>query len=144
MNTLPQPLTGSLRLRIGALDLDEARLTLMETIHDTGSIGRAAKACSISYRTAWNWIDQINHAAGTPLFETRTGGAAGGGTTLSERGRTLLAHWREWRELHNYWLANLSQSVKDILPVELGMTETPVELSPLATAMPMMAEPALG
>lgn len=128
MNSLPQTLTGSLRLRLGDLDLNEERLLLLETVDQTGSIGRAAKACGISYRTAWNWIDQINHAAGTPLFETRTGGAAGGGTTLSPRGRTILAHWREWRELHSFWLARLSQSVQDTLPIELGgMPGSPAE-----------------
>lgn len=112
MNTTPQALCGSLRLQLGDVELNEKKLTLLETIHTTGSIGRAAKSCGISYRTAWNWIDQVNQAAGTPLFETRTGGISGGGTTLTPRGQTILEQWRQWRELHNLWLSNLTRSIQ--------------------------------
>ena len=54
------------------------------------SISAAAKEMSMSYRRAWTLVASINESAGKPLVELTTGGAGGGGATLTEHGRDAL------------------------------------------------------
>jgi molybdate transport system regulatory protein len=67
---------------------------LLELIEKTGSIRGAAAAMSMSYRRAWLLLKEIETVIGAPALATRTGGAKGGGASLTERGRTVLEHYR--------------------------------------------------
>jgi molybdate transport system substrate-binding protein len=48
----------------------------------------------MSYRRAWLLIDGMNHAAGSELVTTRTGGKRGGGANLTDRGRYAVTVFR--------------------------------------------------
>jgi len=67
---------------------------LLELINDTGSIRRAAAAMGMSYRHAWLLLQDIETVIGAPPLETRTGGAKGGGASLTKRGRAVLERYR--------------------------------------------------
>lgn len=67
---------------------------LLELIDDAGSIRRAAAAMGMSYRRAWLLLQEIEMVIGGPPLETRTGGAKGGGASLTKRGRAVLEHYR--------------------------------------------------
>lgn len=66
------------------------RIALLQHIDEQGSITRAAKAAGISYKAAWDAIDELNNLAARPLVERSTGGRGGGGARLSEEGRRVL------------------------------------------------------
>ena len=67
----------------------QGRIELLQQIADTGSISKAAKAAGMSYKTAWDAVDAMNKATGSPLVERSVGGKGGGGgprtTTRSYR-----------------------------------------------------------
>ncbi len=65
-----------------------ARLLL--AIDSTGSLSRAAKNAGFSYRAAWDRLRRVEEAVGYALVETTVGGPGGGGTVLSDAGRTLV------------------------------------------------------
>ena len=44
-----------------------------------GSLSQAARDLGLSYRRAWNLLDDLNHAFAQPVVATATGGAHGGG-----------------------------------------------------------------
>lgn len=67
-----------------ALFADARRIALLKAIHQTGSLSQAAKQIGISYKTAWDAINDINRLSDKPFFITATGGKGGGGTTLSD------------------------------------------------------------
>lgn len=67
---------------------------LLELVDEKGSIRRAASSMGMSYRRAWLLLKDIESVIGTPAVETRTGGAQGGGTLLSARGRAMLERYR--------------------------------------------------
>jgi len=67
---------------------------LLELIDQTGSIRRAAAQMEMSYRRAWLLLKEIDVMIGTPAIETRTGGAQGGGASLTTVGRAILQHYR--------------------------------------------------
>lgn len=85
--------------------LDEKKFNLLTYINETESITEAAKRCSISYRTALNYISKIESSLELSLVNTSKGGSGGGGkTTLSNEGLQILKECKKIKaiiELHN-------------------------------------------
>jgi molybdate transport system regulatory protein len=88
----------SLSLRI---DIDAAgrigpgKIQLLETIHRFGSISAAGRAMEMSYKRAWDLVDEINRICRQPAVERQTGGKNGGGAVLTPFGRSLVARYRK-------------------------------------------------
>src|SRR4249919_2316805 len=76
--------------REGQAVLGEGRAELLAAIDTYHSITKAAKAAGMSYRRAWNMIQDVNEAAGEALVEAAVGGKQGGGALLTPNGRLAL------------------------------------------------------
>lgn len=76
--------------RQGQAVLGDGRAELLAAIDSERSITKAAKAAGMSYRRAWNLIQEMNEAAGEPLVEAAVGGPQGGGARLTPHGRLAL------------------------------------------------------
>jgi molybdate transport system regulatory protein len=70
------------------------KAALLESVRDTGSISAAARAMGMDYKRAWMLIDSLNRAFDTPVVKRATGGARGGGATLTPFGADVLARYR--------------------------------------------------
>ena len=70
--------------------LGPGRAALLEGVALHGSISRAATDVGVSFRTAWNWIEHMNAAAGHLLVVTTDGGRGGGGARLTSTGEAAL------------------------------------------------------
>lgn len=66
------------------------RIELLQHIAEQGSITRAAKSAGVSYKAAWDAIDELNNLAQKPLVVRAVGGRGGGGAILSEEGQRVL------------------------------------------------------
>ncbi|EGH23942.1 helix-turn-helix, Fis-type:molybdenum-binding protein [Pseudomonas amygdali pv. mori str. 301020] len=66
------------------------RIALLQHIAEQGSITRAAKSAGLSYKAAWDAIDELNNLAQKPLVERSVGGRGGGGAKLSLEGERVL------------------------------------------------------
>ncbi|MBI6942188.1 TOBE domain-containing protein [Pseudomonas putida] len=75
------------------------RIALLQHIAEQGSITRAAKAAGISYKAAWDAIDELNNLARQPLVERSTGGRGGGGARLSVEGERVLRLYQRLQAL---------------------------------------------
>ena len=88
---------AKLRLRVD-LDAEGAvgpgKIALLERIDRLGSISAAGREMRMSYRRAWELVDNINHCFGEPAVSTQLGGASGGGASLTPFGRQLVKHFR--------------------------------------------------
>lgn len=71
----------------------EARL--LEGIERTGSIKEGAEAATMSYRTAWARVREMERVLGRAVVHSRAGGPGGGATTLTDDARLLLALFRD-------------------------------------------------
>jgi molybdate transport system regulatory protein len=89
----------SAELRIAGR-LDARFFALLEALHATGSINRAAGTAGLSYKGAWLLLENACNLANEPLLETLTGGAGGGGTRLTEAALGLLRAWQELQAEH--------------------------------------------
>ena len=72
------------------------KVSLLEAIETEGSLTLAARRLKMSYRRAWNLLDDLNNSFEAPMVETAVGGRSGGGARVTESGRELI---REFREL---------------------------------------------
>jgi molybdate transport system regulatory protein len=107
-------LTGTLWLnRAGHKFLGGDRINLLEKIDELGSITRAAKAVGISYKTAWDTVNQINNLAEKPLVDRLTGGRGGGGTSLTDEGKKIIVQFKTIQEEHRQFLDNLESRLGD-------------------------------
>ena len=87
----------------------QGRIELLQQIADTGSISKAAKAAGMSYKTAWDAVDAMNKATGSPLVERSVGGKGGGGTRLTAKGEELVAAFLRYQQEHEQFLARLAE-----------------------------------
>lgn len=68
------------------------RVILLQKIKETGSITNAAKSIKMSYRQAWQLVNDMNECSVQPLVIKRLGGKTGGGATVTEAGdRAIIA-----------------------------------------------------
>lgn len=74
----------------GGMLLGGAHLDLLREILRCGSLRQAAQRCGVSYRTAWNRVGELNACAGESLVLSVNGGANGGESVLTEKGRKLV------------------------------------------------------
>jgi molybdate transport system regulatory protein len=105
-------LNGDLWLQQGGHLLGGAeRIALLEAIHETGSMMKAAKVVGISYKTAWDRVQDMNNTAGHPLVDRLTGGSGGGGTFLTPYALDLITAFRQIEKIHEQVLEQLTKSL---------------------------------
>lgn len=97
----------SVETQFGAY-LGATRIRLLECIDQYGSISKATKAVPISYKAAWDAIDAMNNLAEQPLVHRATGGKNGGGTTLTDYGRKIVALYRAMEQEYQHTLDRLA------------------------------------
>ena len=70
------------------------KIALLEEIARNGSISGAGRALRMSYRRAWELVEDLNRHLGTPVVAAVTGGSGGGGARLTAAGAALVAAYR--------------------------------------------------
>ncbi len=109
-------LKGNLWMAIGERSFGgHGRMLLLALVAELGSITKAAKAMKMSYKAAWDAIDQMNSLAGESLVERTTGGKGGGSTRLTERGQQLIANFRLIEEEHKRFVQQLSSQAQGLV-----------------------------
>ncbi len=87
----------SLSLRVN-LDPDgrigPGKIELLEHIASFGSISAAARKMDMSYKHAWDLVEEMNRMFGKPLVAAQTGGKRGGGTQLTTVGLAVVSRYR--------------------------------------------------
>lgn len=89
--------------------LGTTRIRLLEAIDREGSISKAAKSTPMSYKAAWDAVDAMNNLADEPLVDRTTGGKNGGGTTLTDYGRKIVALYRAMEQENQLALNRLAE-----------------------------------
>jgi molybdate transport system regulatory protein len=85
----------SIRIDFGPeLRVGPGKIALLEQIAALGSISAGGRAMDMSYRRAWELIEELNTMFGQPVVESRSGGKKGGGATLTPLGLSLISRYR--------------------------------------------------
>ncbi|TCT06798.1 TOBE domain-containing protein [Aquabacter spiritensis] len=97
------------------------RIRLLEAVAREGSISAGAKAVGLTYKAAWDALDAMANLFGQPLLETRAGGRAGGGASLTPTGQRVIVAF-------NRLEAEMARVVRAISPDLAGTGISPLNL----------------
>jgi molybdate transport system regulatory protein len=113
-------------LQAGDVAFTERDATLLRAVDETGSLNEAASSLGRSYSRAHGRLTDLEAAFGD-LVERHRGGADGGGSTLTDRARDLLAEYDRLRTGY----ASVAETAASVLAGqvtgrdgELGTVET--------------------
>jgi molybdate transport system regulatory protein len=113
MTAAPSKLTGKLLIDSGVGSfLGDKRIRLLEAIDKTGSISQAAKAVPLSYKAAWDAVDDMNNLAPELLVNRSAGGRNGGGTELTSFARRLIGFYRALEQESQLALERLTSNLE--------------------------------
>jgi len=84
----------TIRIDLGQNAFGPGKAKLLEAVAAQGSIRSAAASLGMSYRRAWLLIKDIEAMTGAPVVNAATGGARGGGASLSALGQRVLERYR--------------------------------------------------
>ncbi len=93
--------------------LGSGRIELLEQIEKTGSMNAAAKAMKMSYKAAWERVNQMNKLADAPMIEKVKGGKGGGGTVLTSHAHELIKTFKRFEVLHREFIERFSEAGDD-------------------------------
>jgi len=71
------------------------KIQLLENIRELGSISAAGRAMDMSYKRAWDLVDEVNRICRRAAVERQTGGKNGGGAVLTPFGVSLVTRYRK-------------------------------------------------
>lgn len=91
---------------------------LLQLVQRLGSLRKAAAEIKMSYSQAWELVKKLEARWGFKLIDSKSGGIAGGGSTLTRQGQYLIKTYLSFRQeavvelerLGNKWF---SQQFKD-------------------------------
>ena len=87
--------TLSLRIKFGPKGhIGPGKVELLEQIAAFGSISAGARQMDMSYKRAWDLIEEMNALFGKPVLETQKGGHKGGGAQLTQIGLAVVSRFR--------------------------------------------------
>lgn len=78
-----------------AIGFGPGKAKLLFAIAETGSIRTAAAHMEMSYRRAWELVEEVNASFDQPVVLTQIGGNAGGGAVVTAFGFEVLRRYRE-------------------------------------------------
>ena len=109
----------TLRFRL-LLDAEHAlgpgKVDLLEAIAATGSIAAAGRAMGMSYKRAWQLVEELNRSFREPLVEAVKGGVGGGGARLTRTGEAVLARYTCLRAAAEQAAANDVAALRRLVP----------------------------
>ena len=82
------------------IDLDSemrigpGKIELLEQIDRHGSISAAGRAMHMSYKHAWDLVEEMRQTFGRAVVAGQSGGKNGGSTELTPLGRSLIERYR--------------------------------------------------
>jgi molybdate transport system regulatory protein len=99
--------------------LGPGKIRLLEEVEKTGSIRSAAEAVGMSFRQAWLLLKAIEEMFEQPVIATQRGGSRGGGSALTELGRTVVSSYRRLEH------ASSEAAQKDVTVLEKRLNTGP-------------------
>jgi len=85
----------SVRIDLDAVGrIGPGKIQLLEQIQSQGSISAAGRAMNMSYKRAWDLVDEINRICRRAAVERQAGGKNGGGAILTPFGVSLVERYR--------------------------------------------------
>jgi molybdate transport system regulatory protein len=83
------------------------RIALLRQIGSTGSIRQGAQLAGLSYKAAWDAVNEMNQRSPEPVVASAVGGRGGGGASLTRMGERLVQLYALLEQVQQQALAAL-------------------------------------
>jgi len=103
----------------------KGRIELLEKINEYGSISAAAKSMKMSYKAAWDAINEMNNLSESPIVKRESGGKGGGGTVLTKQGHHTIALYKKLEKMQeSFWnsIKNIGSDIDSLEKFSKKMT----------------------
>jgi len=100
--------------RKGEKLLGRGRVELLERIRDSGSIRQAALQMAMSYKQAWDMINEMNAGFDSALVISRRGGKGGGNATVTEKGMALILQFHRLEDKFKAFMIESAGVIEDV------------------------------
>jgi molybdate transport system regulatory protein len=87
----------SIRFRVEFAEnsnIGRGQIELLEAIEKWGSLSKAARSMTMSYRHAWQLLESLNRTFEKRVTINSVGGRGGGGAAVTDFGRTVIEGFR--------------------------------------------------
>jgi len=74
------------------------RLQLLTLIESEGSLSKAAQQMGMSYKKAWDMVNDLNSRGSQPYVLLKKGGEKGGGAEITRHAELLISRFRVLEE----------------------------------------------
>jgi molybdate transport system regulatory protein len=88
--------------------ISDGKIELLKKVSSEGSISKAAKDMHMSYKAAWDMVEEINNFTSEILIEKNRGGKKGGGCTLTSEGKAFLEKYKDISEKYYKFISELN------------------------------------
>ena len=96
--------------------LGPGKVLLLEAVDEHGSISAAGRAIGMSYKRAWDLIDEMNQIFASAVVDSKSGGKQGGGATLTDVGQRVVKTYRKMeRQATKANNAAMAELLKDVI-----------------------------
>jgi len=89
------------------------RVELLERIQSEGSLSKAARQMGMSYKKAWDMVNDLNSRGSEPFVRLKKGGDKGGGAEITPHAELLIGRFKA-----------LSEKLEKISKEESGWMDT--------------------
>ncbi|MDB5006770.1 MAG: ModE family transcriptional regulator [Mucilaginibacter sp.] len=91
--------------------LGHGRVELLERIHASGSIRQAALQMKMSYKQAWDLVNDMNTHFSSPVVVSHRGGKGGGKAVVTEYGLKVIGRFHQLQKKLNEFLLLQSKNL---------------------------------
>jgi molybdate transport system regulatory protein len=123
----------SIRIDFGPDErIGPGKVALLEKVAELGSIAAGGRALGMSYRRAWELIEELNGIFGRPVVEPRAGGKRGGGAEITPLGLSLVSGYRAMEQAALAATRSHLDALRAELPPRVKRRRRPRRASPPA------------
>ncbi len=98
--------------------LGKGRIELLKQIDEQGSLSRAAKAMKMSYKAAWDSLNEMKELSDEELIISNSGGKGGGGSKLTQKAHNYIKIYELLYKTQQDFLKSIDEYTDDIDELE--------------------------
>ena len=109
--------------------LGKGRIELLKQIDTHGSLSRAAKAMKMSYKAAWDSLNEMKQLSDEELIISESGGKGGGGSKLTQKAHNYIKIYELLYKTQKDFLKSIESYTDDVDALQLFLQRNSVRTS---------------
>ncbi len=109
--------------------LGKGRIELLKKIDEHGSLSGAAKAMKMSYKAAWDSLNEMKELSDEKLIVSKSGGKSGGGSKLTTKALQYIKIYELLFKTQHEFLKSIESYTQDVEELQLFLQKNSLRTS---------------